>query len=572
MADGNSPLNMGAPWDAISGLGAPQQPGFGQELARAFQPQPTFQPQRNPGEEELQRALSGMREFQARLVTTQAASNVPKPADEMTVKTDPKTGQKTAIVKTSLENFQATTDSAMKYHEMLGGYAKQLDAIQGRLAAQEQNIRSQSPWVQLATALSANLASQPDMPGWVRGLGQTAAQLNPNPDQIEMKRAALLNEQASLAEKGAALDIGQLKALMTGEYNAAAEAEKAKTEAGRKVKNFMQDARLSAKSGEPMPRAAFEAKADLFEIPQEQRQALYEGHVAQAGATVAQEQRKEGYKKDLTTLANDLATQKGVTLSQVGAAQKASLMREAFALNHGADALAFEKAKREVSMATALQLAQAKSTGVISASDSDKLQGGLSTNTYLGSLGNMLSKPEWSDVAEPLFVVDRGKNGSVEGVRINPEATLPKAWQSLSRAESDNMLKHEIPRLLSLLFKQGVGAQMFRSKEGAKILMDLGISNNMRLDQMQSILKTIRETNNLSNFQPVAVTKHGVDWSDPKMAAMLALDDPENAEFWSGKDRFGGRIPVTNPKAKAGTPTLSKADFDEWLKKQQGAK
>jgi len=276
-------------------------------------------------------------------------------------------------------------------------------------------------------------------------------------------------------------------------------------------------------------------------------------------------------KKDLLTTANDLATQRGLKLAEVGQGYKLGLMREAFALNHGLSALEFEKAKGEINMAKALKLAQAKSTGVLAASDVDKLQGGISTNTYLGSLGNMLSKPEWSDVAEPLFVLDRGKDGSVEGVRINPEASLPKSWQSLSRAESDNMLKHEIPRLLALLFKQGVGAQMFRSKEGAKILMDLGISNNMRLDQMQSILKTIRETNNLSNFQPVAVTKPNVDWSNPDNAAMLGMDDPENADFWSGKDRFGGKINVKKP-GTAAQPTLSRAGYEAWLKSQTGSK
>jgi hypothetical protein len=155
----------------------------------------------------------------------------------------------------------------------------------------------------------------------------------------------------------------------------------------------------------------------------------------------------------------------------------------------------------------------------------------------------------------------------VEGVRVNPEAALPKAWQSLSKVEADNMINHEMPRILGLLFKQGVGAQMFRSKEGMKILGNLGVTNSMRADQMDEVLKTIRETNNLSNFQPVAVTKPGVLWSNPENAAMLAMDDPQNAEFWAGKGRFGGAIPVKNPAGAKG-PTISKDDYDEWLKKQ----
>jgi hypothetical protein len=272
-------------------------------------------------------------------------------------------------------------------------------------------------------------------------------------------------------------------------------------------------------------------------------------------------------KKDLLTMTSDLATQRGIKLAEVGAGQKLGLMREAFNMNHGQTALDFERAKREIDAAATLKLAQLKSTGVISPSDSQKLQSGISTNTYLGSLTDMLQKPELRAVAEPLFVVDRGKDGGVEGVRVNPEAALPKAWQSLSKVEADNMINHEMPRILGLLFKQGVGAQMFRSKEGMKILGNLGVTNSMRADQMDEVLKTIRETNNLSNFQPVAVTKPGVLWSNPENAAMLAMDDPQNAEFWAGKGRFGGAIPVKNPAGAKG-PTISKDDYDEWLKKQ----
>jgi hypothetical protein len=515
--------------------------------------------------EELQRAIGGMKEFQTNIVA------------QNKIQQDPLAGVQSASM-----NYQ-TGEMTWKVHkdvvEGLMQDHQELNQIRGAFAQEAQRLKiqedaaRQQPWVQLATALSANIAQQPNMPGFVKALGATAAQLNPTADQLGARRMGVLNQQAQMAEKSAALDVAQLNSMQTGSRIAHEEEAKRKTEEGKRIKNFMSDARLSAKTGEPMPRDAFEAKADMFEIPQSARDALYGGHVSQAMATVGAEERHQGQKKDLLTTANQLAISKGISLLNAGTGQKMSLMREAFALNHGQDALNFEKAKKEVGASIAMGLAQAKSTGVLGASDIDKLQGGLSTNTYLGSLNNMLNIPELGHVAEPLFVVDRGKDGSVDGVRLNPEAALPKAWQSVSRAEADNMLKHEIPRLLNLLFKQGVGAQMFRSKEGGKILTDLGVSSNMRLDQMQSILKTIRETNNLSNFAPVAKTKYGVNWADPNNAAMLAMDDGENAEFWSGKDRFGGKIPVARPgTANSTTPVLSRAGYDAWVKSQSGSK
>jgi hypothetical protein len=214
MADSGSPLNMGVPWESLSQLPGNDNAAYGLHLRQAIAPQVGAQqgpsPERIPGQEELSAALGNMRDFQARLSATMAAQAVPQPAEAISMKTSPD-GQKIVKVETTQENYQATLDSAMKYHQMLGGYAQQLDQMQARMKAQEENLRAQPPWVQLATALSANLAQAKDMPGWVQGLGATAAQLNPNPDQIEMKRAGLLREQAGIAEKGAALDVAALR-------------------------------------------------------------------------------------------------------------------------------------------------------------------------------------------------------------------------------------------------------------------------------------------------------------------------------------------------------------------------
>ena len=104
------------------------------------------------------------------------------------------------------EDHAATTatQASQFYQQALGGYAQEAQ----RLQMQEQQA-SQQPWVQLATALSANLAQAKDMPGWVQGLGRTAAQLNPTVDELRARKLAVLGKGAEMGEKGMALDIAQ---------------------------------------------------------------------------------------------------------------------------------------------------------------------------------------------------------------------------------------------------------------------------------------------------------------------------------------------------------------------------
>lgn len=201
MADGNSPLNMGAPWDAISGLGGgpSQGPGFGQELARAFQPQQGPSPERLPGQEELQTALANMRDFQSRLVVQNQQNEQIKPPATIKVNTSDGTLD---LGKVPIETYQAFMRDRQQLDEIRGAFHQEATRLQN----QENQVRQQ-PWAQLATALSANLANQPDMPGWVRGLGQTAAQLNPTADQLAARKLGVLGEEARITERMGGLDI-----------------------------------------------------------------------------------------------------------------------------------------------------------------------------------------------------------------------------------------------------------------------------------------------------------------------------------------------------------------------------
>jgi hypothetical protein len=39
-----------------------------------------------------------------------------------------------------------------------------------------------------------------------------------------------------------------------------------------------------------------------------------------------------------------------------------------------------------------------------------------------------------------------------------------------------------------------------------------------------------------------------LDWkNDPNLSAMVAMDDPQNAQFWEGVDQFAGKVPVRVP-------------------------
>ena len=101
--------------------------------------------------------------------------------------------------------------------QILEGYTRskaQLDEIMGSFHQEAQRLQQQEARLstpagaigQAVSALAGNLASQKDMPGWVRGLGQTAQQLNPSIQQVRGQRLGLLKEEAQLTEKSMALD------------------------------------------------------------------------------------------------------------------------------------------------------------------------------------------------------------------------------------------------------------------------------------------------------------------------------------------------------------------------------
>jgi len=136
------------------------------------------------------------------LAVSSAAAAVPPQPTKTTMRTDPD-GKKHISIEGPAELAEYYGKAGQFYQQAMGGMQQQVE----RLKQQEQQARAQPAWVQLATALSANMAQQKDMPGWVKGLGQTAAQMNPRPEQLAAQRMGLMGEQADLAGKSANLEM-----------------------------------------------------------------------------------------------------------------------------------------------------------------------------------------------------------------------------------------------------------------------------------------------------------------------------------------------------------------------------
>jgi len=140
----------------------------------------------------------------ARLSVQSEAQNIPVGPEKQVIRRDANGNLLTDFTGLTQDQVSYFQKASQFYQEALGGYAKEAQ----RLEVQRQQVESQ-PWLQLATALSANLASAKDMPGWVQGLGRTAAQLNPTADELRARQLAVLGKGAEMSEKGMALGIAQ---------------------------------------------------------------------------------------------------------------------------------------------------------------------------------------------------------------------------------------------------------------------------------------------------------------------------------------------------------------------------
>jgi hypothetical protein len=178
---------MPSDFDEIRGLGLPGQ----SETDAAMQ--------------QTQQSLAGLRDFGARGAAQQkdqGPEDFLKYAKSLELTTDAEGNVGLNAKGVNLRFLQGLLSSQKQLNEIMGSFHQEAS----RLQAQEEQARQQ-PWMQLATALSANLAQARDMPGWVQALGRTAGQMNPSVQELQARRMQLMGAEAGIAEKSAGLNI-----------------------------------------------------------------------------------------------------------------------------------------------------------------------------------------------------------------------------------------------------------------------------------------------------------------------------------------------------------------------------
>lgn len=191
-----------------------------------------------------QQAVAALGDTGARLAAQKKAEAVPPLPQNYQVKTKPDGSTEISLSGLTPDQLQYFQKASQFYQQALGGYAQEAQ----RLEAQTRQAEGQ-PWQQLATALAANLAQAPDMPGWVQGLGRTAAQLNPTLDELRARKMAVMGKEAEIAEKGMALGIAQERTIEERNQRQIAEATAVEKQRQLSVERFVDNAKESIKAG-----------------------------------------------------------------------------------------------------------------------------------------------------------------------------------------------------------------------------------------------------------------------------------------------------------------------------------
>ncbi len=200
-----------------------------------------------PGMAETEMALGRMRDMQSRMVAQQKQQDpmeLLKYAKKVTFKQTPEGGTEMSTDGTDPRFVQDLLRQSKQLNEIMGAFHQEA----ARLQLQEQQ-QMQQPWMQLATALSANLAQARDMPGWVQALGRTAAQLNPPADVLRARRMGVMGEEAQIAERAAGLDIAMERTMEAAATRREAQAQHLETMRRTSVRQAVDDAITTIKAG-----------------------------------------------------------------------------------------------------------------------------------------------------------------------------------------------------------------------------------------------------------------------------------------------------------------------------------
>jgi hypothetical protein len=494
--------------------------------------------------EELQTALKGMREFQAKLTVQNKQNEQMLPPGSMAVKTAKGTMD---IKDLPIQTYEAMMRDRQELNQIRGAFAQEAD----RLQRQEQQARQQ-PWAQLATALSANLAQARDLPGWVQAAGRTAAQLNPTADQLRSQRMGVLGEQAQLAEKAGALDIAAART--AADTKQAELARKTAEGMDKRAADYLNRTRIAVRggSGTPLSYEAFQSGAVASGVAPERIPGLYQAHVEEAKLAA------EGKDVDTARKAKLMTFKEGLDETLAGVRGKISLnnriagIREAFQNSVSPTKMGFEVKLHEQKKAIDEAAAGSKEFRVLGPQVGKELKAANATNGYIDTVEHMLEQPEFAEVQGPLFQYKPAdKENPMGSFTFNPQAVLPKQFKNIDRTLVESQISHEIPRLLTIMLNgQAGGASILRIEAGQKIIRDMGITGGVRPDQALGILKIVRDTNN-NNVAANMRLKPNANFGE--IRSLLSVDDPRNEYFFKGKkDSFGGPIqPFPDPSRRA---------------------
>lgn len=110
--------------------------------------------------------------------------------------------------------------TAAKFQKALPFWENAMTGMQTeleRITQRESQARSRHPVIGAIQQVAASLAQQPDMPGFVRGLGQASAAMNPNADDIAKQKLPLYIQLAKMEEDRQKLMMGQQQIDQQGE-------------------------------------------------------------------------------------------------------------------------------------------------------------------------------------------------------------------------------------------------------------------------------------------------------------------------------------------------------------------
>jgi hypothetical protein len=499
-----------------------------------------------PGLAQLQESLSKMRDTQSRLVVANQQNEQVLPPQSIQVNT----AKGTVTMKDlPIATYESYNRDRQQLNEIRGAFHQQAEQLQ----KQEQQARSQPAWVQLATALSANLASQKDMPGWVRGLGQTAAQMNPRPEQIQAQRMGVLGEEAQLTEKALGSDVTAMK--MQADTKQAELARKTAEGTDKKAADYLNRTRIAVRggAGTPLSYEAFQSGAVASGVDPERIPGLYRAHIEEANLAAAGKEADVGRKAKLMTFGEALGEQRDVKKGEISKRNRLSEIQTAFENSISPTKEGFQLKLYEQKKAIDEAAAGRKEVAVLGPRGQTELKQASATNQYLGTVEHMLEQPEFAEVQGPLFQF----NPKTNEFALNPQAVLPKQFKGIDRTVVESQISHEIPRLLTLLLNgQAGGASILRTDVGKKLVSDMGITGAVRPDQALAILKIVRDSNN-NNVAATMRSRASANW--PAMRDLVGANDPRNAYYFKDKkDAFGG--PLTQ------FPSLDKREGGETKK------